>query len=331
MIPARAVFALQVGLLLPAPAAAPQQPPPPPVFGAGVEAVYVDVFASHEGRPLAGLRAADFELRDNGVAQSVELLAQEQAKNHALLVLDTSASLERGQLERLKQAARAFLDGLRPGDKASLLTFSHRVQVRRLAGDARSARAALDELRPSGATALSDALFVALGLADPSQGRPVVVVFSDGADRMSWLEADEVLAVARESDAAVYAVDSAPRQKRLDLPRRQEAGNQAISDRSGFLTGQRGVDVKQGPQQPDAPPPTLMYKVAAETGGQVVPVSGGDLQAAFLGVLGDLQSRYVLRFEPRGVAREGWHELSVRLKGRPGELRVRRGYSAGKP
>lgn len=307
-------------------APAPPEPQQPPVFGAGVEAVYVDVYVSSEGRPLSGLGAADFEVRDNGQLQSVELLSQAQSPTHALLLLDTSSSVL-PKLEVLKQAARAFLSGLRAGDKASLLTFDHRVNVRCLACDAAAARAALEPVRAEGGTAVYDALYVALGLADPRQGRPVVVVFSDGDDRLSWLTADKVLGVARESDASIYAVDTALAAARPDLPRRAEAGNEAVADRSNFLTGSRGaLDVRQGPTRVDERPPSLLQRMAGETGGQVFPAGAGNLQAAFLDVLGDLKSRYVLRYQPQGAARPGWHELSVRLKGRSGDLRVRKGY-----
>lgn len=323
LVPALVAAALAPAVLSTAqtPPAAPQ----PPVFGAGVEAVYVDVFVSSNGRPVTGLSAADFELKDNGVAQAVELLAQEQAPTHALLLLDTSNSV-RGKLDALKQAAKAFLDGLRPGDKASVLTFNQNVRARQVGGDAASARAALDQARAEGGTALYDALYVALGLGDPREGRPVIVVFSDGDDRLSWLSADKVLGVARQSDAAVYAVDTTEAGARPDLPRSLEASTRQDTDRSSFLTGRRGVDVRQGPNPRDAPKPSLLQRAATETGGQVFPVAGGDLKSAFLGVLGDLKSRYVLRFEPKGVPRAGWHELSVRLKGRGGDLRVRKGY-----
>jgi hypothetical protein len=38
-----------------------------PNFTSGVEGVRVDVLVTDHGRPLTGLTAADFELRDNGV------------------------------------------------------------------------------------------------------------------------------------------------------------------------------------------------------------------------------------------------------------------------
>jgi VWFA-related protein len=324
-----ALAAGSIALALPTCAQAPEEPSAAQaVFGAGVEAVYVDVFVSSAGRPLTGLSAADFEVRDNGSLQSAELLTQEQVPTHALLLLDTSVSTA-PRLEALKRAARAFLSGLRAGDKVSLLTFDHRVNARCLACDAAAARAALDQARAEGGSAVHDALYVVLGLADPREGRPVVVVFSDGDDRLSWLTADKLLGVARESDASIYAVDTSFTGPAPDLPRRAEAGNEAVADRSGFLTGSRGsLDVRQGPTSADARPPSLLQRLASETGGEVFAVTAGDLEAAFLGVLGDLKSRYVLRYQPQGGARPGWHELGVRLKGRSGDLRARKGYFA---
>jgi hypothetical protein len=36
--------------------------------------------------------------------------------------------------------------------------------------------------------------------------------------------------------------------------------------------------------------------------------------------------RYVLRYQPRGVKRAGWHPLAVRLRNVKGKVRARRGY-----
>jgi hypothetical protein len=41
-------------------------------FRSSVETVRVDVLATRDGRPVMGLTAADFEIRDNGVLRSFE-------------------------------------------------------------------------------------------------------------------------------------------------------------------------------------------------------------------------------------------------------------------
>lgn len=56
-------------LMIPAPPSAPQAP----TFSATLEAVRVDVLVTDSGRLVRGLGPADFEVRDNGVLQRVDL------------------------------------------------------------------------------------------------------------------------------------------------------------------------------------------------------------------------------------------------------------------
>ena len=67
--------------------------------------------------------------------------------------------------------------------------------------------------------------------------------------------------------------------------------------------------------------------MAKETGGHVWKATAPqELREKFLEILSQLENRYVLRFAPDADAHPGWHELKVRLKGRKGEVRARRGY-----
>ena len=90
--------------------AAPQEVP---TFSAQVESVYVDVWVGHGSAPVPGLAASDFEVQDNGVAQTIELVDTSRVPLHAVLVLDTSASVAGAPLEALKRAVGAFLRGTR--------------------------------------------------------------------------------------------------------------------------------------------------------------------------------------------------------------------------
>ncbi len=108
---------------------------PPPTFAVDVEAVYVDVFVTEANRPVTGLTEADFEVRDNGARQQVELVAVESLPLTTFLVLDTSGSVEGEKLVQLQAAARALLAGLRPGDEASLVTFDQEIQRARAPHD----------------------------------------------------------------------------------------------------------------------------------------------------------------------------------------------------
>jgi hypothetical protein len=53
-----------------------------------VEAVRLDVLVTANGQPVRGLGPADFDVRDNGVPQQVDLVAFEQIPLNVVLALD---------------------------------------------------------------------------------------------------------------------------------------------------------------------------------------------------------------------------------------------------
>ena len=292
----RAAGPVAAALLVASPLAA----QPVPTFSASVEAVYVDVFVTRDGRPLGGLAAADFEVRDNGVKQDVSLASLDEVPIVAVMVFDASASLAGARLDDLRAAGRALLSGLRAQDEAMLLTFSHELRLAVPPGSDRSAvQRALDRLVPGGHTALWDALYAGLKLP-VALGRPLVVLFTDGRDDLSWLSPEQVLDVARESNALVHVVAIVP-------PAQQVL---AAGTGGALRTETRAVE-----------PPRLraLRAVAEVTGGRLWPASASaQLGSTFLGVLAEMQSRYLLSYTPQGVPRAGWHRLAVKVKGRKG-------------
>lgn len=54
-------------------------------------------------------------------------------------------------------------------------------------------------------------------------------------------------------------------------------------------------------------------------------------QAHLAGAIEEFRTRYVLRYTPTGVAHDGWHDLSVRVKGKKYDVRARKGYAVGLP
>ena len=258
----------------------------PPTFTVDVEAVYVDVFVTEANRPVAGLSESDFELRDNGARQHVELVAVESLPLTTFLVLDASGSVGGVKLVQLQAAARALLAGLRPGDEASLVTFDQEISVRvPPARDRARLEGGVAGIRPGGATALLDSLYAGTMLAS-DRGRSLLVVFTDGEDNLSWLDATQVRRV---------------------------------------LPG-RGV-------VPSAPEPftvRTLRRLAEVTGGRFWPAASPErLADSFLAILQAMKTRYVLRFEPDPVRREGLHQLEVRLTRRKGKVHCRKAYFVG--
>ncbi len=296
--------AVAVGLLV---IPAPLVPQDVPTFTTTVEAVYVDVFVTRDGRPVAGLAAGDFEVRDDGVKQEVTLAHLEEVPIVAVLVFDASGSVAGARLEDLRAAGRALLGGLRPQDEAALVTFSHELRVVvPQTGDRAAVERGLDGLEPKGDTALWDGLYAGLKLP-VSRGRAMVVLFTDGQDNVSWLARDQVQRVAEESEALVYVVGIAPPPE-VRPP-----------------AGVRGVLVEPRSAEVSALPP--LSRLAEATGGRLWPAGGSaQLGRTFLRILAEMRSRYLLSYGPTGIAREGWHRLEVKVKGHRGTVRSRSGY-----
>jgi Ca-activated chloride channel family protein len=264
-------------------------PQAPPVFRAEVDVVRVEVLVTRGGTPVRGLGAADFEVRDNGRLQALDPILEEETPVDAILVLDTSGSVNGPKLDALKAAARAFLDGLREGEQAALLAFHHEVQLLEpLTADVGAVRRALDRASPRGSTALVDAVYSALRLREPGERRTAIVVFSDGIENVSWLPASDVALAASRSNVIVYGV---------------------------------AVRGKGDPKE------RFLSEVVRATGGQLFEASSArDLRARFLDVLGDIRARYVLSYAPAGTSSAGWHTLAVRLKRGKGQVLARPGY-----
>ena len=96
-----------------------------PTFSAKREAVRVDALVTDRGKVVTGLGAGDFEVRDNGVLQTVDLVSFQQIPLNVFLAFDISASVSGERLTHLQTAGHALLDRLAKDDRSALLTFSH--------------------------------------------------------------------------------------------------------------------------------------------------------------------------------------------------------------
>lgn len=258
-------------------------------FSSRTEAVRVDVLATENGQPILGLGPSDFDLLDEGVPQQIDIASFDEIPLNVILVLDTSVSMWGEPLIDLQNAGRTLLGGLMNTDSAALITFSHVVALGTgLTTDFDRVRSGLDRAEATGDTALFDASYTAMMLAQSDVGRSLVIVFSDGFDTSSWLSDAAVLDAARRSDAVVYAVSVGENTRRTFL------------DDLGDATG------------------GTLFKIG----------STKDLGSAFLRVIQEFRRRYLLSYSPSGVTKSGWHRLEVRVKGRKAMVRARPGYLA---
>jgi VWFA-related protein len=257
-------------------------------FSSSTLAVRVDALVTDDGRPVGGLTAADFELRDNGVLQKLEIVDGADVPVNVVLALDTSVSTTGSRRADLIAAGEAMLARLKPIDRAALATFSHAAVPRMpLTSDLPAVQASLRSIAPAGETAVMDGAYVALTATLGQPGRSLILVCTDGYDTWSWLQPDDVLEAARRASAVIYGVTSADS--------RRDAALKAITD---------------------------------ATGGHIVQAkSSRELTAVFQKILDDFRNRYILAYTPSDVSPDGYHALDVRVKLSGASVKARAGYT----
>lgn len=269
------------------------------LFRARVNLVRLQVLVTEDGQPVLGLEPRDFEVTDNGVRQRIETVYAERLPLDLLFVMDRSASMAGEPLARLKGAAQELLSSLRPDDRCGLLSFSHWVSLDvDLTHDRSRMARAVEGLSADGLTSVLDALYGSLHVGLEPDRRMLVLLFSDGLDSHSWMTADDVTALARQSEAVIGAVAFKPGPAR------------------------RGEESEAAP--PNVP---FLRSLAEDTGGEIVLATRPDeFSSAFARLLARARSRYLISYYPQGPERAGWHEVKIRLRSGHGAVLARRGY-----
>jgi Ca-activated chloride channel family protein len=279
-------------------------------FDVAVDAVRLDVFVGRNGQPVTGLTADNFEVFDNGVRQEIQLLDTE-FRLSTILVFDVSRSVRGEKYAHLKAAGLSFLEGLAEKDEAALVTFSHHIRLRSpLSHDRKLLNHVPFRVVGQGGTALYDAIFAGLKLAEKADERSMLLVFTDGENLHSRLTEAELLEVVKESSAVIYVVGIVPSTQ--DGP---------------FYVGDHQRLLREYRRQTQS-----LRRLTEVSGARFLDASSStELEEAFLRILSETKDRYLLSYTPTSVAREGWHKLEVKLKGVKANVHARRGYYASSP
>jgi len=294
------------------------------LFRSGVDGVIIPVTVRNGNRPVGGLTAADFELRDNGVLQQIQNASAEKIPIDLTLLLDLSASVDGPTLLRLKTAVTDTAALLRRDDRIRLVTTS---QVLREVFSLRPKEDAmvLDGLTAEGATSLYDGLGATMMRPSQSGRRQLIVAFTDGHDSTSIIDQNAVKAIARLTDAVVdivVPIDAARGNPSRRLTQRNGSLDSLGGGSNVVVNGQgAGAGTTEGV-------PPVLSELVAPTAGQVLTLEENEsISRVFKTMLDDFRATYVLQYVPHGIAPEGWHEVDVAVKKRGKyDIRARRGY-----
>jgi Ca-activated chloride channel homolog len=283
------------------PATTPQQPPSQ-VFRGGVELVSLNVTVMDGAKYVTDLSQEDFEVFEDGAAQTLTLFARGQQPIALAVLLDTSASMDE-RLPTAQEAAVGFAKRLKSEDAMEVIDFDSQVHIlQTFTSDTSALEKAIRQTTANGSTALYNAVYISLkelkkvrAASAEEIRRQAIVVLSDGDDTSSLVEYDEVLDLAKRSETAIYSIGLRP---------------QSIGRR----------DFKEAE--------FVLRQLSQETGGRVFfPTSITELPKIYEQISEELASQYTLAYASKNPLRNGaWRRIVVRVK-RPGVVaRTRQGY-----
>jgi tight adherence protein B len=153
---------------------------------------------------------SDLVVREGGnlVDTSPAVPLSDQQALGIVLTIDVSRSMQEGALiERVLEAARAFVRGKAISDQIAIVTFYGETRlVQDFTTNEATLLAALDGLALDADTAVYDGIVRAAALFEESELQPNVIVFSDGADTNSRATAERAQAAVENIGGALFAL-----------------------------------------------------------------------------------------------------------------------------
>ena len=274
------------------------------VFRSSVDLVHFGVVVTgKDGAPVLGLTPDDFEIIEDGKAQSIKYFAGGDPEGapplHLGFMIDNSGSMVQ-DIRDVRTAAIKFLNTVENLIDVTLTDFDTEVRVARFGLD--DFPRLIERIRsrkPDGYTALYDALGVYLNGAFAQTGDKILVLYTDGGDTRSAINQGELLDLLKASDVTVYSI--------------------------GYLKHQGSGRMDQ--QQ-------VLMRIAAATGGQAFfPNSIKDLDGMYDKILREIAGRYSLGYVSTNTETDGsWRDVKIRLADRrelkDAKIRTRGGYYA---
>jgi len=184
-------------------------------YRTGVDLVALNVtVVDQQGRPIGGLTRDDFVVFEDGVRQEVSYFQSDELPTDLVLLIDTSTSMSE-RMEFVRKTAAQFALALRRGDRGAVFDFNTHVEIRQpLTDDIQALTRVIESTKVGGATALYDAIYIALRELQKQSGaaaqqhvrRQLIVVLSDGDDNASHVSFDALHDEVERGNVTIYTI-----------------------------------------------------------------------------------------------------------------------------
>ena len=263
------------------------------VMSVAVEASVQDA----KGQFVRKLPPAEFSVFEDGHQQALDTVTSEATPATFAVLVDSSQSMSRN-IGFVQNAAGRLTKYLREIDTVVLAPFRNGITT--ITGPTRDTTTiveAVKAIKPSGGTAILDALEDVSERFGDGAGRRVVVLITDGYDERSQGSADDVLEKLKSSRVTVYVIS---------------------------IGGVAGVSIRGE---------RLLRRIASETGGRAFfPYNEQQLSDAHALITDDVQHQYRLTYTPTNQIQDGsWRVITVSTAHPDYRVRARPGYRAPLP
>lgn len=268
-----------------------------------------------DGKYVPNLKREEFEVFENGVKQEIAYFAPVENPFTVAIMIDTSRSAL-FDLQDIQEAAVAFVDKMRPNDRALVVAFSNDVTVlAEPTSDHEALRNAIRRARPGGNTRVYDALkFVLTERLAKVEGRTALVLFTDGVDNDSRNATFEsALQQAARTEALIYPVQFSTYDY---IKARSPSSEFKPPEGSGFS--------EQDYQRADV----FLHQLAETAGTGLYPAFDiSDLERAIASIVDELHNEYSIGYYPRTKGQPGeTRTVEVRVSRPQLTVRARSGY-----
>jgi Ca-activated chloride channel family protein len=283
-------------------------------FRSGVEMVPLTVTVTDPaGRFVPNLTAGDFTILEDGKAQQLSTFATVEAPVDLTMLIDTSSSMHQ-DLRLAQEAASGLTRSLRSGDHAGVMGVATSVSKKQeVTADLSRVEEAIRSLQASGATAIYEAIYVALRefqvarRAATNVRRQAIVLLSDGLDTASHIPFEHVLDSVRRGDVTIFVIQL---ERNGKLPMDVDDSRYAFEARFA------------------------MRALARDSGGRFFTAQAAtELPAIYNAIARELGNQYVLGYVPARQGGDGaFRRIAVHVRHPQGtHARTRAGYYAHLP
>ena len=304
----------------------------PSVFRTSTDLVLVPVSVTDQnGRFVQGLTSDDFEISADGARRAVKQFSAARVPVSLIILLDISGSMMRGPDARAADDARwadtrraleALMTRLDAADELVFAVFNDQLAASPWTQDRVLILDAFDALRPGGGTALLQAITeIAPAFRMARHQRKVLLLISDGNDTRMNAAGALPPPPSEIGDLTAHFSDSQRMQRRNLI-----GGSRNAVRKSNAVLYAIGIGTRSGVRVDI----NLLDGLTKESGGYTEPLgSPSEIAAAVARICDDLQSQYLLTFEP-AHADGKYHPIRARTKDTRLKVRTRAGYVAAR-